>query len=281
MSSQPIYYLYIDDSGSRFPDKKSDLIRRDGMDHFALGGVLVEENDREFILKEYKSFISDWGLSYPLHSSEIRSMRDNFIWLESSAKQREKFLQELEVFLLKLPVVGFAAVVHRPGYNARYKEKYAGKPWWMCKTAYAILIERATRYVQARGGKLKIRFEEAGKKEDRAITEYTKMLKTTGMPFANDTSAQYHGLLPEDFRTVIFGQAERKKKENVYMQIADLYLYPMAKRKYEPTYNPWVKFFEEGKVIDSLLTPEDFAHLGIKYSCFDGWENKKPGKSQA
>lgn len=280
MEKKPIYYLYIDDSGSRFPDKKSDIVRRDGMDHFALGGILVEGKNRDFILEEYKNFIQAWDITYPLHSSEIRSMRDNFIWLESSAKQREKFLQELEIFLLKLPVIGFAAVVHRPGYNSRYKEKYEGRQWWMCKTAYSILIERTTRYVQARGGKLKIRFEEAGKKEDRAIAEYTKMLKTEGMPFASDTSAKYHSLAHEDFRSVLFGQAERKKKENAYMQIADLYLYPIAKRKYEPTYNPWVKFFEYKKVIDSFLSSDDLPYLGIKYSCFDDWENKKPGKSQ-
>lgn len=280
MSSEPIYYLYIDDSGSRFPDKKSPIVRRDGMDHFALGGVLVKDTERIALLESYKAFVGSWDLDYPLHSSEIRSMRDNFIWLESSAKQREKFLEELETFLLGLPVLGFGAVVHRPGYNARYKEKYEGKPWWMCKTAYSILIERASRYVLSQGGKLRIRFEEAGKREDRAIVEYTKALKSSGMPFAANTSAEYNALTTEELKGVILGNAERKKKENAYIQIADLYLYPMAKRKYEPTYNPWIKFFEHGKVIDALLSEEELPYFGIKYSCFDHLENKKPGNSQ-
>lgn len=266
--TQKTYFLYIDDSGSRFPDKKPEA-RTDGMDQFALGGVLMLESDKQEVKEKYLEFCKKWDINYPLHSSEIRSMRENFIWLESSAKQREKFLEELETLLLSFPVLGFAAVIHRPGYNKRYREKYKGKPWLMCKTAYSILIERASRYVDEQNGVLRLRFEAAGKREDRAFMTYAKSLKQTGMPFNKDTSAKYTALTKEDFERIIISEPRRKDKNNLYTQIADLYLYPMAKRQYEPTYNPWVKFYENKKVIDSLLPEEDWPYKGIKYSCFD------------
>ncbi|MCI0542339.1 hypothetical protein L0Y69_01100, partial [bacterium] len=55
-------------------------------------------------------------------------------------------------------------------------------------------------------------------------------------------------------------------------------LYPMAKRKYEPTYNPWVKLFESKKVIDAIIPESEWQECGIKYSCFDDQIAKNPGK---
>lgn len=274
------FTLYIDDSGSRFPDHENSECRRDGMDHFALGGILVADADKDTIQDLYKEFCKNWSIDYPLHSTKIRGMRNNFSWLEGSAKQKDTFYTELDEFLISLPVVGFAAVVHRPGYNERYREKHNGQPWWMCKTAYAILIERVAKYVTEQNGTLSIRFEEAGKREDRAIIQYARDLKVTGLPFNIDTSKKYNGLLDEDFKGLILGEPRRKKKENLFVQLADLYLYPMAKRRYEPTYNPWVLLYENKKVIDALLPEKEWLSRGIKYSCFDEYEeagSKKPG----
>lgn len=273
------FVLYIDDSGSRFPDKVDTECRQDGMDHFALGGILVAEEDKPVVQNAYKEFCRAWSITYPLHSTKIRGMRSDFAWLEESAKQKDTFYAELDTFLISIPVIGFAAVVHRPGYNERYHEKHAGKPWWMCKTAYAILIERATKFVTEQNGSLTVRFEEAGKREDRAIIQYARDLKVSGMPFNTDTSKQYEGLLASDFKGAILGEPKRKKKENLFVQLADLYLYPMAKRRYEPTYNPWVLLYENKNVIDALLPEAEWMSRGIKYSCFDEWENKKPRNS--
>ena len=267
--SSESYYLYIDDTGTRFPDKEPVIIRRDGMDCFALGGVLIKESDKEFIKEAYFSFCKQWDIKYPLHSSEIRSMRDNFIWLEGTAKQRENFLKSLEEFLLSLPVIGFATIIHRPGYNERYAEKYTAERWLMCKTAYTILVERTVRYIKSVSGVLHIRYEEAGKKEDRAIEGYAKDMKNKGMPFNPKTSKKYDALTPDDYKKIIISAPKRKKKTNLFVQIADLYLYPMAKSGYEPSYNPWVKFCENNKIIDTLLKKGDCAQKGIKYSCFD------------
>ncbi len=275
------YYLYIDDSGSRLPDGLDLKSRDDGMDHFALGGVLVAEVDKLELCDRYFEFCKKWKIDYPLHSTKIRGMRDNFAWLEkSSAKLRDTFYEELSVFLESLPVIGFATVIHRPGYNERYKQLYGDKRWLMCKTAYSILIERVAKYLQNEGGILNVRFEGAGKKEDRAIIQYAKDLKHSGMPFHIENSKKYGGLNQSDFQQLILGEPRRKTKENLYVQLADLYLYPMAKRKYEPTYNPWVALYNNKKVIDALLPESEWSSRGIKYSCFDDSSSKKPEQAQ-
>lgn len=269
------FVLYIDDSGSRFPDKHDMECRNDGMDHFALGGILIAVEDKKALQEAYISFCKKWNIDYPLHSTKIRGMRNNFSWLEGGAK-KDVFYSELDSFLISLPVIGFAAVIHRPGYNERYNEKYEGKPWWMCKTVYAILIERVAKYVAEQSGILIVRFERTGKREDRAIIQYARDLKVRGMPFNIDTSKKYDILQPEDFRSVILGEPRRKLKENLFVQIADLYLYPMAKRKYDPMYNPWVLLYKNKKVIDALVSEREWSSKGIKYSCFDDSGSKKP-----
>lgn len=263
------YYLYIDDSGSRFPDKQDSVCRADGMDHFALGGILVSENDKDVLKEKYEEFCKKWSITYPLHSTKIRGMRANFTWLVKNSKRKKNFFQDLELFLTSIPVIGFAAVVNRPGYNNRYKEKYENKPWWMCKTAYSILIERVSKYVQDLDGDFKVRFEQGGKKEDRAILEYAKSMKVKGLPFNPNTSGKYKALVGNDFKSLIVGEPRRRKKENLFIQIADLYLYPMIKRKHDPNYPPWLSLHKHGKVIDAYLPDCDLEHKGIKYSCFD------------
>lgn len=264
------YVLYIDDSGSRFPDTKEVTRRNDGMDCFALGGILVEEQQVDNVKKLYTDFCKKWDISYPLHSTKIRGMRGDFAWLKEDSKKYLSFMGDLKNFLTEAPVMGFAVVINRQGYNDRYKEKYKEKRWWMCKTAYCILIERVTKYVKSNKGTFEIRFEEVGRVEDRAIIGYTKDLKKNGHPFSAETSAKYITLNKEDYQETILGDARRKLKSNLFVQVADLYLYPMIKRRYNPLYAPWLAFFENKKVIDSILSEEDCVHLGIKYSCFDG-----------
>ena len=53
------------------------------------------------------------------------------------------------------------------------------------------------------------------------------------------------------------------------LQIADLYLYPIAKGGYDPTYRPYVELMEAGRLIDAKFNEADRPLLGIKYSCFD------------
>lgn len=262
------FYLYIDESGSRLPDN-TDTQRRNGMNCFALGGFLVEETDKAILESKYLSFCDKWGIKYPLHSTKIRGKRDDFSWLNRDSKTNERFLEDLEGLLIDIPVIGFATVIDRDGYNVRYKEKYGQDRWLMCKTAFCILVERVTKYVKSVGGTFEIRFERCGPKEDNAIIAYAKSLKISGMPFSTDSSYVYNSLQKEDFKNTMLGIPKGKTKNNLFIQFADLYLYPMIKRKYDPAYRPWNVLFHKRKVIDSILSDEDIPLFGIKYSCFD------------
>ncbi|MDB5225672.1 MAG: hypothetical protein JWL87_624 [Candidatus Adlerbacteria bacterium] len=261
------YYLYFDDSGIRFPEKQQ-AQRKDGMDYFALGGLLFKGSDRGVIIEAHKKLCEKWNISYPLHSSDIRGKRGDFAWLNEKPKH-DGFFDDFNALLCGVPALGFAAVVDRVGYNKRYEEKYGEKRWWMCKTAFSILVERAAKYADENGGRLKIRFEECGKREDRAILEYFKDLKTSGMPFDTENSAKYAFLKPEDFQRILAGEPERSTKKSPLLQVADLYLYPMAKGGYDKEFPPFKMLMENKKLIDSILPEAKIASCGIKYSCFE------------
>lgn len=263
-------HLYFDDTGSRYPDRmpQPKSGRRDRMDCFGLGGILVREEDIDAIFKAHKAFCAEWQIDYPLHSSKIRGGQGKFGWLKKP-ENAASFLPDLEDWLMSLPIIGIACIIHRPGYVERYKDRYRERLWLMCKTAYSILIERAAKHAEREDRALEVFFEQAGKREDRSFIQYTKELKAEGPPFTVETSAAYAPFTAEDFQRVVLGEPRQRTKETPMMQIADLVLYPMAKGRYDPGYRPYVKLRKGGKLIDSLLTDEDRPLRGIKYSCFD------------
>jgi Protein of unknown function (DUF3800) len=270
-------HLYIDDTGSREPDRQAVQKRRDEMDCFALGGILINEEDIDALLICHRAFCSSHGITYPLHSWAIRGGRGDFGWLKKP-EAAYAFLSDLERMLVGLPVIGIATVVDRPGYVARYRNKYQDQLWFMCKTAYCILIERAAKYARSQDRRLRIFFERAGKAEDRDLVAYTKALKKDGMPFDGSNSAGYESLTAEQFRHTVRGEPRGKTKATPMIQIADLFLYPMAKGGYDRTYRPYRALMESGRLIDALLPPESIATLGIKYSCFDRTKDKGPDR---
>jgi hypothetical protein len=260
-------HLYFDDTGSRHPDHSSTEKRLDGMDCFGLGGILINEEDIDPFVVSYKAFRKEWSIDYPFHSHKIRGGREEFGWLKKP-ENAAAFLPALEDMLLTLPIIGIAAVVHRPGYVERYKDIYKDRIWMMSKTAYSVLIERSAKYARAQGRTLRVFFEGAGPAEDGDIVSYAKALKKDGMPFDQNNSAFYGALKPEEFREIVRGEPRRKTKATPMVQIADLALYPMAKGGYDPSYRPYKKLMEHGKLIDAVLKPEDRPSQGIKYSCF-------------
>jgi len=274
---EPEIHLYLDDSGTREPDHQPRLERRDGMDYFALGGILLNEEDIDGLFAAHKAFCQAHGITYPLHSWAIRGGRENFGWLKKP-DAAFAFLSDLEKMLTSLPVIGIAAVIDRPGYVARYRERYKDDLWYMCKTAYSILIERATKYARSQDRKLRVFYERAGKAEDRDLISYARALKKEGMPFEGSNSAGYESLTADQFREIVRGEPRGRTKETPMMQIADLFLYPMAKGGYDPTYRPYRALMESGRLIDAHLSPERIPSLGIKYSCFDRRNDKGPDK---
>lgn len=265
------FMLCIDDSGSREPDRELNgvLQRKDKMDWFALGGVLIKNDDIGQIVKCYNDFVDKWGIKYPLHSSEIRGRRKNFAWLNDKEKAK-KFYPELGAFIVSLPIIAVACVIHRPGYVDRYKDRYGEGMWYMCKTAFCILVERVSKYVDQQGGILEIIYESAGKREDQDVIGYLRCLKKDGNPFNQKTSIDYLPFDASDYKRIIAGEPKRKKKDNILLQVADLALYPIAKGRYEPNYEPYLKLLEYSKIIDCVLSKDESKYMSVKYSCFDG-----------
>lgn len=262
------YILYIDDTGSRDPDHK-EAPRNDGMNCFGLGGVLVHKDNVETIVEMYQKFVSTWNIDYPLHSTEIRGKRNNFRWLKDDVKQTERFYTELQNLMVQIPVIGFATVVDRDGYNERYRGEYGDGRWQLCKTAYSILLERVAKHCNQQEATFEVIFEEVGKKEDRAIIEYHRAMKTIGHPFNEGRSYKYNCLVSSDYKRLVSNDPRRNSKKNIFLQIADIYLYTMAKHGYDSLHSPWFVLMESGRIIDALCSLENREMLGVKYSCFD------------
>ena len=260
--------LYFDDTGNRQNDQNVLWSRRDKMDCFGLGGLLVETKNVDSILKEHRAFCDRWEIDHPLHSHSIRGQRKYFSWLRHCPDKAEFFLS-LNEFLLQLPLLVIGTVIHRPGYFSRYLNKYKAKIWTLDKTATVILVERSTKFAMRNGMKLRIFFEKSGNKEDTAIKRYITSLKNEGMPFSVSSSEKYEGLTARDLNSTIIDSGDTRTKASPLMQLADLYLYPIAKAAYDPDYPPYIALRKAELVVDDKLPPNLRTTQGVKYSCFD------------
>jgi len=259
--------LYIDDSGTRNPDHLAPKIAF--RDWFAVGGVLINEEDEGVAISAHERFCKEWGITYPLHSFDIRLMRGRFSWLAKlECKEYNRFMLRLSTLLIGLPVMGHACVIDRPGYDARYREKYGRQTWMLCKTAFSVICERAAKHARNAGRKLRIFPEECDPTADEYIRTYYSSLRTEGMPFSADASAKHAPLGSKELTESLY-ELKFKKKSSPMAQFADLYLYPMARGGYDENYWPYAKLRERKKLIDDQLREEDIPHLGIKYSCFE------------
>ena len=272
--------FFIDDSGTRHPDHKVSLAHH-GNDWFALGGILIDDELIDGAKAQVAAFKSRWPQinGAPLHSYEIRGKHENFTWLGQDAHVRHQFLTELEQLLFQLPVVGFACVIDRPGYNARYREKYGRQQWRLCKTAFEVVVERAVKYSVERERKLRVYIERSSKSDDTLMRGYYNKLKEQGHSFNPDTSAVYNPLGSTDFAGTLY-EFRAKEKSSALMQIADLYLWPMCIGGYDEGNRAYSALMDAGKLIDCHLPPEQIAERGIKYSCFDLVE-RKPRNAKA
>jgi hypothetical protein len=271
--------LYIDDSGTRNPDKiASEFIYGDW---FTLGGFLMKEEDEGVIRTAYDKFREGWGITYPLRSYDIRLADNRFSWLRAiEAREYNRFMRELASLLVDIPTTGYACVIDRPGYNARYRKQYGRQTWMLCQTAFAVVCERAAKRARQAGYKLRVYVEEGDKTADDYIRRYYSDLRAEGMPFAADKSSKYAPLSAHELAETLY-DLDFKKKTSPLVQLADLYLYPMARGGYQPDYKPYADLRAAKKLIDDHLDAESVPHLGIKYSCFElaiKTENKKSRK---
>lgn len=265
----PSYHLYIDDSGTRLPDKEPSLERRDGLDHFALGGVLVASEDVDGIEQAHADLCKKFDIDYPLHSSSIRSTKENFAWMENKPEKADQFVSDCVKFLCSSPIIGHACVVHRPGYNERYERLYGKQRWDLCKSAYTIVVERAVKFARQHERKLVVYVEETGKKEDKAIREYHAYMREEGMFFNPKTSGDYAPLTQAEFTEATLKNPKFTTKKNVLTQVADLVLYPLVKGGYDQDYRTYQDFLKSKLIIDQHLPEEISSEAGVKYYCFD------------
>lgn len=267
------FILALDDSGTRHPDKNPGVLPAHGNDWFSIGGVLFAEDDEGLIRGKHSAFCSMWGIDAPLHSSEIRAKSSAFAFLgDLSPADFSKFQSELTNFLTDIPVLGHACIVDRPGYNARYREKYGRERWLLCKSAFSIVVERSAKYVFSQDGRLRVLAERSDKKTDKTIKGYYEDMRGNGMPFSKGNSEKYVPAETQLLRDTLF-EFRIKHKSSPLIQIADLFLWPLSMSAYKPDCKPFKALQEKGLVIDCAV-PGQEATLGLKHYCFD---NKKPG----
>lgn len=260
--------FYIDDSGTRHPDRKT-TDKEGGRDWFGLGGILIRESDEADARKKYEAFCNQWGLTYPLHSVDIRCKSKQFQWLNSLGQtEHKRFLGSLQKFLLSLPVQGLACAIDRPGYNHRYFPKYGRQRWSLCKTAFSIVVERAAKHAVQHGLKLRVMPERCNPKEDKWLADYYSDLKASAAPFDAKRSEKYSPLQAVNFKELLY-EFKLKKKSSPMMQVADMYLWPICMGGYDTTNHAYKALVEAKRLVDCVCAPEDVAQLGVKYSCFD------------
>lgn len=260
--------FYMDDSGSRRPNRIPLRFDRHRPDFFALGGILIDEEDEPAAKEMVDQFRNTWAIDYPLHSVEIRNSTDNFTWLRREEIQYARFMDELTQLLLDIPVLGLACTIDRPGYDSRYREKYGRRQWHLCKTAFSIVVERSCKEAILRGAKLNVYPERCSKADDDRLREWWNELRENGHPFDATASAVYAPLSKSQLATTLY-DLKFKQKSSPMVQVADLYLWPICRGGYDANYRPYKTLVEHGKLIDCRLKAEERLTRGCKYSCFD------------
>jgi hypothetical protein len=260
--------FYMDDSGTRKPDRKPSIFDPSVRDAFALGGVLIKEEDEGSARTAYTEFCKRWGITYPLHSVKIRHHSDEFSWLVPGTRQYRRFMVDLTRFLTRINVLGLACVIDRPGYDARYRSKYGRRQWHLCRTAFCIAVERAAKFARADGRKLRVLPERSCRDDERRIGRYFKELQAQGTPFDPGSSSGYRPLGADQFQETLH-EIRFKRKTSPMAQVADLYLWPMVMAGYQDDYRAYAALRDAGRFIETHVTAESHAELATKYSCFE------------
>ncbi len=270
------YYFYIDDSGSRDPDRNPKA-KESEPNWFAFGGVIVSADSKSIVDKAIEKFRAAWPQigETPLRSYDVRNRKNGFNWLEMiEIDERNRFYGELTKLILSLPIVVLACVVDRPGYNHRYAQKYGPRRWRLCKTAFNIVVERAAKFAAHKDARLRVFVERSDRPTEGQLKQYYEEMRNTGLPFDQSRSAKYSPLGADAMRKTLF-EFKVKTKSSLVMQLADLVLWPACKGGYESSYRAYQELVSAGKLIDCHCTAENGLQ-GIKYFCFDTSETQEP-----
>lgn len=261
--------FYVDDSGPRDPDRRPKDVPPP-RDWFALGGILIDASREAEAKSQIKAFRQHWPemKDEALRSYDIRNKTDRFRWLAgASALRQQDFMKDLTSLIVGLPIHVLASVVDRPGYNRRYMQQYGQRRWRLCRTAFAIAVERAAKVAISRGNRLRVYCERSDREAEAHFKGYFDEMRNVGLPFNPANSQQYRPLDQPELHRTLF-EFRIKTKDSALMQIADLVLWPVCQGGYDRTNRAYVALAEAGKLIETQCTLEN-GLLGSKYSCFD------------
>ena len=260
--------FYMDDSGSRDPDRKPNLKNHEP-NWFALGGVVVDSVSKREIEASFDDFRNRWSLpnDTPLRSYNIRNRTDGFRWLNKlDSGKLEEFFSDLTQLIISSPIIVLACVVDRPGYNARYAPQYGQRRWSLCKTAFNIAVERAAKLALEREARMRVFVERSDPKTEDHMKGYFDHMRSHGLPFDGGTSAKYKPLEQAQLKHALLEFSVRTKSSTL-MQLADLVLWPVCRGGYHPDDRAFRQLVENKKLLDALCT-ESNGLFGNKYFCF-------------
>jgi hypothetical protein len=265
---KPIVNFYMDDSGTRRPDRSSMIFDPKSPKYFALGGVLVLEEDEPTVRAAHEALRTKWSINYPLHSEPMRHGTGDFSWLRRESPEYEPFMRDLTGMLANIPVIGVACVIDRPGYDARYRQRHGRNQWQLCKTACSIAVERAAKHARSMGRLLRVLAEKSSKDDEKRLRAYFEGLRDSGLPFDRSTSEAYAPLTAEECRETLT-ELRFKQKSSPPMQIADLFLWPIAMERYRQGGRSYEEFRDAGRLMECIVGPEEVPNRATKYSCFE------------
>lgn len=214
------YKLFIDESG----DHSLDSINED-FPIFALLGIVIdndnykklEESVNKFKIKYFKT------TEIILHSRDIRKCEGPFSVL-FNLKVKESFYKDLNNIITNAKMTLVSSAILKGRHIEKYG-KLADDPY---EIALTFVLERALYEFDSRGinSKTEVIIESRGKKEDATLAQrYNHLLyKGSGLVLPSRFVSKYQ-------EEITF----KKKRENdIGLQIADLCIYPIARKVLYP-----------------------------------------------
>ena len=261
------FTLYLDETGNRHPDKRPDA-GREGRDWFAFGGIMVRGEDNDEARGLVDGFAKRWRLRGPAHLTDMRAEKGHFAWLERrTQEERDAFWTDWKGVLVGAPVIGLACVIDRPRYLARgYLAKHGNDRWLLCRSAFDITVERAAKIAKREDRKLHVVFE-ADPSFNKTVVGYFDNLKENGLAFDKANSGKYEPMPKEEFASIL-GRIQYKPKAFPLLQLADSYVYAMARAGYDKKFDLYRHVRDRARIADFAF-PGEGAKLGVKYYCFD------------
>lgn len=272
----PLFHLYLDETGPRHPDRQSTAAKH-GLDWFALGGFLIRQEDEDAAKARLDAFKKQWPqIQAPLHLTDMRAETKKFSWIgRLPGEERDRFWSSYRTFLSTLPVAGTACVIDRPGYLARgYGSRVDDEKWMLCRSAFDIVVERAAKFAKHHGRRLKVFYEMADPDTNDMVEGYFYNIQENGMGFDAANSAKYLPLTKEEFGYLLL-DIEGKDKSNRLMQIADSYVYAIARGSYERKFAIYRRIAESGKLVTSQVPAGMGDIMGVKTYCFELFRTQK------